>query len=196
MIRRPPRSTLFPYTTLFRSKRWGRLRVLLNVLGLIITALVAFFIVTVIFQSEKLQPLLFPGQKRNLRAIKEAERRPKTKAKGTHRKTKAAPSQVALNADEGIRAAYYVTWDATSFVSLKEYYPQIDLLFPEWLHVLTADGSLEGADETNRLFPLVNNGVVTPVDPRVMSFLNSHTSHFDVFPLITNSPSTPPHYLS
>src|SRR5471032_3422238 len=24
MIRRPPRSTLFPYTTLFRSPRWGR----------------------------------------------------------------------------------------------------------------------------------------------------------------------------
>src|SRR2546426_5979362 len=23
MIRRPPRSTLFPYTTLFRSRRWG-----------------------------------------------------------------------------------------------------------------------------------------------------------------------------
>src|SRR3712207_9116857 len=25
MIRRPPRSTLFPYTTLFRSKRWRKL---------------------------------------------------------------------------------------------------------------------------------------------------------------------------
>src|ERR1039457_7339079 len=24
MIRRPPRSTLFPYTTLFRSRIWGR----------------------------------------------------------------------------------------------------------------------------------------------------------------------------
>src|SRR3712207_7931577 len=24
MIRRPPRSTLFPYTTLFRSPRWGQ----------------------------------------------------------------------------------------------------------------------------------------------------------------------------
>src|SRR2546430_11631755 len=24
MIRRPPRSTLFPYTTLFRSERWGQ----------------------------------------------------------------------------------------------------------------------------------------------------------------------------
>src|SRR3989441_5926277 len=28
MIRRPPRSTLFPYTTLFRSGRLGRIRVL------------------------------------------------------------------------------------------------------------------------------------------------------------------------
>src|SRR3712207_6988416 len=27
MIRRPPRSTLFPYTTLFRSRRWRRSRV-------------------------------------------------------------------------------------------------------------------------------------------------------------------------
>src|SRR5262252_10087211 len=26
MIRRPPRSTLFPYTTLFRSSRWRRIR--------------------------------------------------------------------------------------------------------------------------------------------------------------------------
>src|SRR2546422_6173271 len=26
MIRRPPRSTLFPYTTLFRSRRFGKLR--------------------------------------------------------------------------------------------------------------------------------------------------------------------------
>src|SRR2546421_9024644 len=27
MIRRPPRSTLFPYTTLFRSHRWSRRRI-------------------------------------------------------------------------------------------------------------------------------------------------------------------------
>src|SRR5256886_10642500 len=30
MIRRPPRSTLFPYTTLFRSKQYGRLDILVN----------------------------------------------------------------------------------------------------------------------------------------------------------------------
>src|SRR3989442_7241681 len=32
MIRRPPRSTLFPYTTLFRSKKRNRLSVLGNIL--------------------------------------------------------------------------------------------------------------------------------------------------------------------
>src|SRR2546426_4520994 len=32
MIRRPPRSTLFPYTTLFRSQRWRRV-FLLPILG-------------------------------------------------------------------------------------------------------------------------------------------------------------------
>ena len=64
----------------------------------------------------------------------------------THRKTKQPASQVVLNSDEGIRGAFYVQWDAASFASLKEYYPQIDLLFPEWMHVLTADGRLQGVD--------------------------------------------------
>lgn len=169
-----------------QQKRWGRLRLLLNVVGLIITALVAFFIVTVIFQSEKLQPLLFRGPKRNLRAIKEAERRPKTKAKGRHRKTKAAPSQVVLNADEGIRAAYYVTWDATSFVSLKEYYPQIDLLFPEWLHVVTPDGTLQGLNPANQLWPVAENGTVHSVDDKVMPFLKAEKANVDVLPMINN----------
>src|SRR2546430_14152291 len=30
MIRRPPRSTLFPYTTLFRSQKTRRIRLMLN----------------------------------------------------------------------------------------------------------------------------------------------------------------------
>jgi cellulose synthase/poly-beta-1,6-N-acetylglucosamine synthase-like glycosyltransferase/peptidoglycan/xylan/chitin deacetylase (PgdA/CDA1 family)/spore germination protein YaaH len=168
------------------QKRWRRLRLLFNVLGVLITALVLFFILTVFFWSEPLPPLLMPGQKHILRALKEREHRKKTKAKGTHRKTKAPPSQVVLNADEGIRAAYYVTWDAASFVSLKEYYPQIDLLFAEWLHVLTPDGNLQGSDQTNRLFPVVQGTAVSSVDDKVMPFLKSEKANVDVFPLINN----------
>ena len=120
-----------------QRKRWIRLRVLFSVLGAIISGLVLFFILTVFVQADPLPRVLMPDQqKRTLRALKEREHRKRPSAKGTHRKTKSSPSQVVLNTDEGIRAAYYVTWDAASFVSLKEYYPQIDILFPEWLHVL------------------------------------------------------------
>src|SRR5258708_22306882 len=39
MIRRPPRSTLFPYTTLFRSKRADRMKLLLwDGTGLVLVA--------------------------------------------------------------------------------------------------------------------------------------------------------------
>src|SRR5205807_10449815 len=112
-----------------KRRRWGRLRVLFDVLGIIVTTLILFFVVTVFFLQQQLPHLLMPEQKRNWRTLKEQEHRKKTKAAGTHRKTQAPPSQVALNSDEGIRAAFYVDWDAASFVSLKEYYPQIDILF-------------------------------------------------------------------
>src|SRR5438067_8851602 len=44
MIRRPPRSTLFPYTTLFRSERAGRRSAAAGVLGL--SATVVHLLVT------------------------------------------------------------------------------------------------------------------------------------------------------
>src|SRR5258708_7174735 len=169
-----------------QRKRWGRLRMLFNVLGVIITGLVLFFIVTVFFQSEPLPRILLPKQERNLRALKEREHRRPTKAKNTHRKTRAAPSQVVLNTDEGIRAAYYVTWDAASFVSLKEYYPQVDILFAEWLHVLNPDGNMQGAAQNNHMFPVIQGGTVHSTDDRVMPFLRAEKAEVEVFPLINN----------
>ncbi|MCU1256919.1 MAG: polysaccharide deacetylase [Candidatus Angelobacter sp.] len=167
-------------------KRWGRLRILLSVLGAIVGSLVLFFIITVFVQSDPLPRVLMPEQKRNLRALKEREHRKRPNTKSTHRKTKSPPSQVVLNTDEGIRAAYYVTWDAASFVSLKEYYPQVDILFPEWLHVLTPDGHLTGFDSVNHPFQVVENGIVHSTDDRVMPFLRAEKAEVEVFPLINN----------
>src|SRR5215469_9213882 len=168
-----------------KQKRWVRLRVLFNVLGITITALILFFVVSTV-RPETLPRVMMPQGKRNLRTLKEREHRRKTKAKGSHRKTQAAPSQVELNADEGIRAAYYVTWDAASFVSLQEYYPQIDILFPEWLHVLSPEGNLQSLDADNQLFQVVPNNIVHPVDDKVMPFLKSEKAETEVFPLINN----------
>ncbi len=169
-----------------QRKRWGRLRRLFDVLGVIITALVLFFIVSIFFSTEPLPPLLLQEQKKNLRAVKAPDRRHKTKAKGTHRKTQTPASEIVLNNDEGIRAAYYVSWDAASFVSLKEYYPQIDLLFPEWLHVLSPDGNMQGVDEANHMFSAIQNGKVAPVDEKVMKFLKAEKAESEVFPLVNN----------
>ncbi len=168
-----------------QRKRWPWLRRLFNGLGLAISLLIALFIVR-FFQASSMPHLLMPEQKRILKTLKEKELRKKKVVEGTHRKTTARPSDVVLNTDEGIRAAYYVTWDAASFVSLQEYYPQIDILFPEWLHVLSPDGGIQSVDAVNHPFPVVSNRVVHPVDEKVMSFLKSEKASVEVFPMINN----------
>src|SRR5882672_6472501 len=169
-----------------KNKRWVRLRLLFNALGITVAALIVFFVVSVSLSPEQLPKIVLKEQGRKLRALKERARRPAPLVKATHRKTKAAASEVVLNSDEGIRAGFYVTWDAASFVSLKQYYPQIDILFPEWLHVLTPDGNMLGSDENNQMFPVVQDGTVHSTDDRVMPFLRAEKAGVEVFPLINN----------
>ena len=106
----------------------------------------------------------------------------------SHRKSKLAASQVKLNQEEGIRAAFYVPWDAASFSSLRAYAHQIDILYPDWLHVLSADGRLQGVDDqTNKYFDVVQGSTVLPVDDRVMPFLKTEDPGMEVFPMVNNS---------
>src|SRR6266436_8739434 len=163
-----------------RQARWKRLRRIFDLAALAFTFLVIFFIYTAL-RTERLPDLLLPIQKRPYHALKEKE---KEKAKEHrrlaalhrgHRKSKSAPSQVKLNAEEGIRAAFYVPWDAASFSSLREYARQIDLLFPTWLHIITPDGHLQSIDEqTNKFFDVIQqDSTVRSVDDKVMPFLKS-----------------------
>ncbi len=129
-----------------KRKRWRRLRFILDTSVIVVTLLLAIFIATII-RGSSVPAVALPEIKKPYHALKDNQKRKPTKAQNTHRKTKRPASQVVLNSDEGIRAAFYVKWDAASFSSLKEYYPQIDLLFPEWMHVLTADGRLQAVTE-------------------------------------------------
>ena len=179
-----------------RQARWKRLRRIFDLAALAFTFLVIFFIYTAL-RSERLPDLLLPIQKRPYHALKEKE---KEKAKEHrrlaalhrgHRKSKSAPSQVKLNAEEGIRAAFYVPWDAASFSSLREYARQIDLLFPTWLQVLTPDGRLQSVDEqTNKLFNVVQGVTVRSVDDKVMPFVKSEDTGMEVFPVVQNFDGT------
>src|SRR5580704_3148195 len=174
-----------------RQARWKRLRRFFDAVGLSATLLVIFFIYTAL-RSEPLPELLLPLQKKPYHAFKEREKE-KAKEKRRlaalrgHRKSKSSPSQVKLNAEEGIRAGFYVPWDAASFSSLREYARQIDLLYPEWLHVLTPDGHLQGVDEeTNNFFDVVQGSTLRSVDNKIMPFLKSEDTGMEVFPLVNN----------
>src|SRR5438045_5866949 len=175
-----------------RQARWKRLRRIFDLAALAFTFLVIFFIYTAL-RSERLPDLLLPIQKRPYHALKEKEKekakehRRLAAIKRGHRKSTKAPSQVKLNAEEGIRAAFYVPWDAASFSSLREYARQIDLLYPEWLHVLTPDGHLQGEDpETVKFFDVIQGSSVHPVDEKVMPFLRTEDTGMEVFPLVNN----------
>jgi cellulose synthase/poly-beta-1,6-N-acetylglucosamine synthase-like glycosyltransferase/spore germination protein YaaH/peptidoglycan/xylan/chitin deacetylase (PgdA/CDA1 family) len=174
-----------------RRARWKRLRRLFDILGVTVTLLVIFFAYSAL-RNEKLPELLLPNQKRPYHALTEKEKekareRRKLASHRVHRKSKTAPSQVKLNAEEGIRAAYYVPYDAASFSSLREYARQFDLLFPSWLQVLTPDGHLQAVDErTNTFFDVIQNGAVQRVDDRVMSFLKQEETGMEVFPMVQN----------
>ncbi len=176
--------------------RWKRIRLAFDLVGLCITLLIVFFAYTAL-RDEPLPDLLLPAQKRPYHALKEKEkekakerRRLATVHRG-HRKSRSAPSQVKLNAEEGIRAAYYVPYDAASFSSLRQYARQIDLLFPDWLHAITPDGRLQGIDEqTNKFFDVVQGAGIHPVDDKVMPFLKSEDTGMEVFPMINNFDGT------
>ena len=175
-----------------RQARWKRLRRLFDVLGVSVMLLVIFFVYNAL-RSQPLPELKWPIQTRPYHALKEKEKekareRLKSAALRSHRKSKIAPSQVVLNAQEGIRAAFYDPSDAASFSSLREYSRQIDLLFPEWLSVLTQDGHLQSVDPlTTKFFDVVQGDTVHSVDDKVMPLVKAENSGTEVFPVVKNS---------
>ncbi|HXZ80748.1 MAG TPA: glycosyltransferase [Terriglobales bacterium] len=168
-----------------QRKRWRRLRRVIDVAVLGLTLLAVFFVVTVL-RGAKLPDLLLPEQKRLYHALKEKERRHTKVLPASRRKSKTPPSQVVLNNGDGIRAAYYVTWDAGSFASLKEYVHQIDLLYPEWIHAITPDGRIQSITQENKLFDIVQDSTIKPVDDKVMPLLKFEKAETEVLPMVNN----------
>jgi cellulose synthase/poly-beta-1,6-N-acetylglucosamine synthase-like glycosyltransferase/spore germination protein YaaH/peptidoglycan/xylan/chitin deacetylase (PgdA/CDA1 family) len=175
--------------------RWKRIRRFVDAAALAFSLLVIFFIYSAL-RSEPLPDLAWLTEKRPYHALKENEkakarekRRLATLARAGHRRQpRKHPSQVTLNSEQGVRAAFYVAWDTASFSSLREYARQIDLLFPTWLQVLGADGHLQAVDnETNTMFDVIQGQTARTVDAKVMSFLKAEDTDMEVFPVVQNN---------
>ena len=178
--------------------RWRRIRRVVDAAALAFSLLVVFFIYSAL-RSEPLPDLSWLSEKKPYHALKENEkakarekRRLATLARAGHRhQSRKAPSQLKLNSEQGVRAAFYVSWDAASFSSLREYARQIDLLFPTWLQVLGADGHLQASDpETNAMFDVVQGQTVRHIDDKVMQFLKAENTDMEVFPVVQNFDGT------
>ncbi len=178
--------------------RWRRIRRVFDAAALAFSALVIFFIYSAL-RREPLPDLSWLTEKRPYHPLIENEktkarekRRLATVARAGHRhQTRKAPSQLTLNSEQGIRAAFYVSWDAASFSSLREYARQVDLLFPTWLQVLSPDGHLQASDpETNTMFDVVHGQTVRTVDAKVMPFLKAEGTGMEVFPVVQNFDGT------
>jgi cellulose synthase/poly-beta-1,6-N-acetylglucosamine synthase-like glycosyltransferase/spore germination protein YaaH/peptidoglycan/xylan/chitin deacetylase (PgdA/CDA1 family) len=181
-----------------KQARWKRIRRVFDVAALVFSLLVIFFIYSAL-RSQPLPDLSWLAEKRPYHALREDEkakarekRRLATVARAGHRRQPHKhPSQLTLNSEQGVRAAFYVSWDAASFSSLREYARQIDLLFPTWLQVLSPDGHLQAADaESNTMFDVIQGQAARPVDDKVMPFLKAEDTDMEVFPVVQNFDGT------
>jgi cellulose synthase/poly-beta-1,6-N-acetylglucosamine synthase-like glycosyltransferase/peptidoglycan/xylan/chitin deacetylase (PgdA/CDA1 family)/spore germination protein YaaH len=173
-----------------QRKRWKRLRRIFDVLALFGLLIGTLFIVGLL-RMKPLPELILAAQTRNYRALTSRPKpilKPGQKAPlSAHRKTAAKPSDITLNSGEGLRAAFYVDWDAASYSSLKEHVKQIDLLFPEWLHLVTPDGNITAYTiDDNRPFSVVDKAGVHTVDQENKVARAIGSDDVEVFPLVNN----------
>jgi cellulose synthase/poly-beta-1,6-N-acetylglucosamine synthase-like glycosyltransferase/peptidoglycan/xylan/chitin deacetylase (PgdA/CDA1 family)/spore germination protein YaaH len=178
-----------------QRKRWKRLRRILDASAVLFTLVLSAFIFNVL-RYQKLPDLLLPTPKHNYKALPDHAlllhgakgQRP------ARRKTSRRPSEIPFNTGEGLRAAYYVPYDEASYSSFKEHVHQIDLLFPEWLHVDAPQATLLAINnDSHREYPVVDGATVHDPDDmdRIKRVIQAAKEDTEVFPHLNNfNPNT------
>ena len=150
-------------------QRWRRTRRALEISGFVFTFLLVVFLIHVIRQPE-LPEILRTDTHAGLRAVRAKRTKP---PRGRRRKV-AALGKEPQNYDP-LRAAFYVSDDYTSLASLQLHYHDLDLLIPEELHAVDADGKLT-ADPDSKLTAFLRGlqARTPPVELPVMPMVNNY----------------------
>ncbi len=174
-----------------QRKRWKRLRRIFDSLALA-GAVIGILFVIGLLRMRPLQALDLRSATRRYRALSNPpapELNPREKLNHSiHRHSDLKPSDVVLNQGEGLRAAFYNDVDPASYAAFKQHVKQIDILFPEWLHVLGPDGGLTAYSSDNRAFPVVDAAGVHGVDQenKVVKTIAASKEDTEIFPLVNN----------
>jgi cellulose synthase/poly-beta-1,6-N-acetylglucosamine synthase-like glycosyltransferase/peptidoglycan/xylan/chitin deacetylase (PgdA/CDA1 family)/spore germination protein YaaH len=150
-------------------RRWRRTRLAFEITGALFTLVLLVFLLNVV-RNPELPELLRPDTRGGLHAIPSAQR---ARFVRRGRKPKiAALGKVPLNY-EPLRAAFYVSDDYTSLASLQLHYHDIDLLIPEALHAVAADGHVD-AEPDPKLMAFLQSLQKRGLDLPVMSMVNNY----------------------
>ena len=122
--------------------RWRHTRRALEISGALLTLLLVYFFIT-IAASVDLPAGLLPDTKLGYHALKTKKKL--LPVREGRRRRVANIGSVPASYDP-VRAAFFVSWDPNSLASLKKHYREIDLLIPEQLHAVSADGALTVVD--------------------------------------------------
>ena len=153
------------------QRRWRRTRRVLELAGVLFTVVLVTFFIT-IAQRVDLPGLLLPSGRTGLHAVlASAKSKQPPRRRGRIRRV-AALGQVPAKYDP-LRVAFYVSWDPNSLASLKLHYRDIDLLVPEQLHAVSADGQLD-----------------LESDPKLDGWMQSLGLEIPTMPLLNNSDGT------
>jgi peptidoglycan/xylan/chitin deacetylase (PgdA/CDA1 family)/spore germination protein YaaH/glycosyltransferase involved in cell wall biosynthesis len=170
-------------------KRWKRLRRILDITAVVSSLVVAAFIFNVL-RGQHLPELLLPLPRHNYKALPDPSvLRNAKNQRPARRKSARKPSEIPLNTGEGLRAAYYVQDDAGSYSSLIEHVHQIDMLFPQWLHVDSPQGTLMMMSGDNlREFPVIEGATVHDPDDlnKVKQVIQTAHTDTEIFPALNN----------
>ncbi len=171
-------------------KRWKRLRRILDAVAVLSTLVVVGFLFNVL-RGQALPELLLPVPRHNYRALPDRTlpARAARPQRPAHRRSNRKPSEIEMNAGEGLRAAYYVPYDEASYASFKQHIHQIDLLFPEWLHVDAPNPVLLAVqNDSHREYPVISGSVVHDPDEmnRIKREIQVAREDTEIFPHLNN----------
>src|SRR4029077_2445663 len=122
--------------------RWRRTRRVMEISGALLTLLLAYFFVTIAISVE-LPAELLPDSKPKYQTLKSKKKAVPVRE---GRRRRVANIGIVPASYDPVRAAFFVSWDPNSLASLKKHYKDIDLLIPEQLHAVSADGALTIVD--------------------------------------------------
>src|SRR3981081_747493 len=124
-----------------QRRRWRHTSRVLEISGAIFTLLLITFFISILVSPSLPEPLLPTNRNALHPVIEKIRSRILLKRTGRQRRVESL-GQVPLAYDP-VRAAFYVSWDPTSLAALQQHFRDIDLLIPERLHSITAEGRLD-----------------------------------------------------